>query len=216
MKNKILAAILILMGPFAANADLIDRGDGLIYDDVLDITWMQIANLAAGSSLDDGGGTFGDDPSIDGLLTWNNAVTWVDNLVLGGFDDWRLPTMDANVDSIVVDCSDATESACRDNELGYLYYYGLAGTGDLTGVQDSFTGILFRYWGSNEAVLDSAWTFDFVGGIQGPVPKDGDANNNPAGAWAVRSGDVLPEPGTLALLGIGLFGMGLSRRKKKV
>ena len=58
----------------------------------------------------------------------------------------------------------------------------------------------------------SAWTFDFVGGIQGPVPKIGDANGFPAAAWAVRSGDVnvVPIPAAIWLLGsalLGLFGI---------
>ncbi len=185
---KIAALFLIL--PIAVNADLVDRGDGLIYDDELDITWVQIADLAAGSSFDDGGGTFGD-PSIDGLLTWDSAAAFVDSLDYGGFDDWRLPTMDSNNDLIVVNCAFVSQADCLDNELGYLYFYGLGGTGSSrTGDTDPFTGILFRYWGSDEVAPSSAWTFDFVGGIQGPVDKNGDAFANPAGAWAVRAGDV--------------------------
>jgi hypothetical protein len=172
------------------SAELFDRGNGLIYDDELDVTWVQIADLAAGTSFDDGGGTFGN-PLTDGLLTWDSATAFVDSLDYAGFDDWRLPTMDRDGNSVVVNCAVATQAQCLDNELGYLYYYGLGGTGaPLTGDTGPFTGILFRYWGSDEVAPTSAWTFDFVGGIQGPVDKNGDAFANPAGAWAVRSGDV--------------------------
>ena len=46
MKNKILTIISMSVLPFTANAALYDRGNGLIYDDVLDITWLQDANYA--------------------------------------------------------------------------------------------------------------------------------------------------------------------------
>ena len=193
-KLESIVAAIFLISPMAVEAELFDRGNGLVYDDELDVTWVQIADLAAGSIYDDGGGTFGD-PLTDGLLTWASATAFVDNLVYAGFDDWRLPTMDANGDSIVVNCAVALQSDCLDNELGYLYYYSLGGTGGpLTGDTGPFTGILFRYWGSDEVAPSAAWTFDFVGGIQGPVDKNGDALGNPAGAWAVRSGDVIDTP----------------------
>ncbi len=189
-RYKIVIATLLIALPIFTYAELHDRGNGLIYDDELDMTWIQTADLAAGSSFDDGGGTFGD-PATDGLLTWDSASAFVDSLLFAGFDDWRLPTMDVNSDSIVANCAFESEAACRDNELGYLYYYGLGGTGSsLVGDTPPFTGILFRYWGSNESAASSAWSFDFVGGVQGPVDKNGDAFGNPAGAWAVRSGDV--------------------------
>ena len=39
----------------------------------------------------------------------------------------------------------------------------------------------------------------------------GDSSNN---SWS--DSVSVPEPGTLALLGLGLFGMGLTRRRKKI
>lgn len=84
-----------------AHATLIDRGNGLIYDDVLDITWTQIADLVT-------------------ELTWDDAVAFADALEFGGFDDWRLPSMDVNGDTTVVECNIVSEADCRDNELGYM------------------------------------------------------------------------------------------------
>ncbi|MET0089335.1 MAG: DUF1566 domain-containing protein [Candidatus Thiodiazotropha sp.] len=66
----------------SANATLIDRGNGLIYDDALNLTWMQDANYA---------GTQG--YAHNGAMTWDDAMAWADDLVYQGYDDWRLPTM---------------------------------------------------------------------------------------------------------------------------
>lgn len=55
------------------NAELIDRGGGLIYDTEQDLTWTQDAGLS-------------------GSRSWDSAMIWAENLEFGGFDDWRLPT----------------------------------------------------------------------------------------------------------------------------
>ena len=108
-----LSTVLLVLFAAPAHAALLDRGNGLIYDDVLDITWSQNANL---------GGV---------LINWDNAVSWADGLVFGGFNDWRLASMSVSSGVptgqtfTIVDCSTATELACRDNELGYMYRYNL-------------------------------------------------------------------------------------------
>jgi hypothetical protein len=60
-----------------------------------------------------------------------------------------------------------------------------------------------------------------VPGILGLTGDFGDATNWTLGVWTLSSTEPptdpptsVPEPGTLALLGIGLFGMGLARRRK--
>jgi hypothetical protein len=78
----------------SVKAALYDRGGGLIYDDVLGITWLQDANY------------FGS------TMTWNDAVASVDNLVFQGYDDWRLPTSDTS-------CS---ANDCTKSEMGQLFY----------------------------------------------------------------------------------------------
>ena len=69
-----------LMGSASTQAALIDRGNGLIYDNVLNITWIQ--DVALSSTL---GGP--------GRFNWSGANNWADQLVYGGYDDWRLPTL---------------------------------------------------------------------------------------------------------------------------
>ena len=76
---RLVACLFVVSS--SSHAALYDRGNGLIYDDVLDITWMQDANYAQTSGYDS-----------DGLMSWADANTWADQLSYGGFDDWRLPS----------------------------------------------------------------------------------------------------------------------------
>ena len=210
-----LAIIIIALGSASvAQAGLIDRGSGLIYDDVLDITWLQNANLA------------------NQTFNWQGAVDWADTLNFGGFSDWRLPSMSVSsglptgtAPENIVDCTvvGTTEVTCRDNELGYMYWENLGSTGasgtgmDLTGNQTiggvTLNNIQSFYWSGTDHAPDpsAVYEFQFVNGGQSTVNK-----TDLFSAWAVRDGDVLsvPEPTTLSLLGAGLIGMGWIRRRK--
>lgn len=184
-----------------ARATLIDRGNGLIYDDVLDITWLQ-------------------DAGQGGNRTWDDAVAWADTLVFQGFDNWRLPSISVSSGLPIgfsanpVDCATATEVECRDNELGYMYYQNLGGMGDnLTGNQGLIRNIQPFHWSGT--ALSNPWTFLFFSGEQ---VSDVQEENTTPFAWAVRPGDVLatvPEPTTGLLLAAGLAGLGWSRRRRR-
>lgn len=209
----LLAAGLLALAN-SAQAALIDRGNGLIYDDVLDITWLQDANYAQTSGYD-----------ADGLLNWDDGVAWADQLEYQGFGDWRLASMSVaaglptGTADQVVDCRNATEAECRDNELGYMFYYNLDGSpaDTLVGDQTSIDGVdlyniqLNYFSGTEIPAVDSAFFFQFFGGIQG-----GNVKPIANGAWAVRDGDVLPPaipvPATLFLVALGLCGIGAHRK----
>ena len=58
-----LRACLLLVISSPSPAELIDRGGGLIYDTELDITWLQDANYALSSGVDE-----------DGAMSWDSAT----------------------------------------------------------------------------------------------------------------------------------------------
>lgn len=91
----ILSLLIIFSAANSANAILHDRGNGLIYDDILNITWMQNANYA------------------DGTMKWEDAMILADNLVFADYNDWRLPKSDAS-------CSGRN---CTGSEMGHLFYH---------------------------------------------------------------------------------------------
>jgi hypothetical protein len=157
------AAFAVVMAGFGGNASalLLDRGPAMVYDTVLNITWTRQAG--------------------DGVLRQHGfAAGWALFLEVDGISGWRLPEASLSFDPLVsidsspVDCSTATEAACRDNEMGYMFYYNLGGsfgadkTGDqtavgsqvLTGIQDGF------YWSNTLSGSHGYWAFDFNGGDQ--------------------------------------------------
>lgn len=211
-----------MAGP--ANATLWDRGGGLIYDDVLDITWLQDARYAR---------TSGYDQSIT-YMDWDAAVAWADSLVYGGYDDWRLP----NTPGTGI-------GTTYEGEIGYMWHYNLGGGLwdpvtqehsdynpefiDGNGNIVSFINTGGKVFYGQEDGLTSVWAYAMSTGEQTVIAKDsnwvapngfiyGTVNAN---AWAVRPGDStgvpnpVPEPASIVLLGTGLLGAAGFRKKYK-
>lgn len=83
------------------------------YDTSLNVTWLRDAN-------------------INGAKSWDAAKTWADNLVVGKYSDWRLPTMiDTGTPGCNLgyaggtDCGYNVQTKSGNtvlNEMAYLYY----------------------------------------------------------------------------------------------
>ncbi len=134
IKNAIAAGVALIAAMGSAQAALHDRGGGLIYDDVLKVTWLQDANYAKTSGYD-----------ADGRMNWSDANAWATNLVYGGYDDWRLArNSPVNGESWIYSPQDGTPEyvggkgdrgyniVSTASELSYMYYVnlGLKGKGD--------------------------------------------------------------------------------------
>ena len=231
------AAMLALSG--AAQSALINRGGGMIYDTTANITWLADMNYAYTSGYAASGvapGSTWDENTIwtDGRMGWAAARSWADNLVYGGFSDWRLPTVNTS-DTTCNNSYDAGPGFglqyygynCMGGELSRLFVAELgnkAGESVLDQTGDTAEQIAnlalfsnvqsYDYWSGTEYAPDTndAWHFHTNDGLQ-----TNDVKPIALYAVAVRPGDVaasVPEPQTLALALMALGGAMVARRKR--
>lgn len=182
----------------AAQAALIDRGGGLIYDTDLNVTWLANADVA-------------------GFVNWSTANAWAANLSYYDsvrnvtYDDWRLPTTLQSDPSCSIQSVPDYGSNCTGSELGHLFYSELGGvaSASITTTHDAdynlFSNVRSNVYWSNSYDGSTAWFFHTGLGYQTAQSK-----TKFGFAWAVRSGDVaaVPEAETWALMlaGLGLVG----------
>ncbi|MGV1099915.1 Lcl domain-containing protein [Thiovibrio sp. JS02] len=206
-----------------AQAVLIDRGNGLIYDEDTNLTWLQNANLAATNTF----GVAGINP--DGSMDWLTAQQWISAMNTAnylGYNNWRLPATDVSTLLNAGPTYDGYIYNCTDIELGHMFYVELGNQAPLTklGVFQPGHGLnnvgpfdqllAESYWSSTEwagSPADTAYRMDFA---EGGLDETWKLFSFPH-AWAVRDGDVspVPEPATILLFGSGLAV--LARRRVK-
>jgi hypothetical protein len=188
MNRSRVAATALLLGVMALaqtapRAALIDRGHGLIYDTVLNVTWMQDVALARTLGVDS-----------DGLFDWTGAKAWADQLVHAGFSDWRLPTLgpvsgvnwqrnfncDGSADyGYGIAAPGGASSGFLGNELAYMFHVNLGNQSRCKGEVPNIT------WGP-----DVGWNASFVDALTNETVSFLNLQDSKRNFWA----DLPPAP----------------------
>jgi hypothetical protein len=229
VKTILLRAVTLLVSSFLlvtnSKAALTDLGGGLVYDDTLDVTWLQDGLYIQNTYFSDG----------IRAVSWTEAKDTVSAMTYAGVNGWRLPHMGTSYDN--PDNLDAYDSSVT-NELGNLFYstLGLEGYHDplnegqlpwdpdtvaipTSALADEFFPSLnyLGIWTDTPVVLDGeesnfAWYFHFHFG-----QTHYDGQGGPQTVWAVHDGLVapVPVPPAFLLMGSGVLLMGFASKKRR-
>lgn len=211
----VLLALCLLATARPARADLINYGDGLIYDTVQDLTWLDLefAHPEHGFEVTPWCG-FGCDP----YYVWYGANVWTQNLVYGGYDDWRLP-------HILGDWRGTSELMAMLGQIGWRFFDGDGHeiVDDAPYFPDTWTEggqgpFLYplRYW--------TAWTstpYYMANPTAGGGYDFPDETTRDTGViYAVREGAPthrrVPEPPTVAVVAVGVLVSAVFLRRRRL
>lgn len=198
----------------AADAAVHDRGGGLLYDDVLGITWLQDANYAKT--------VIAKDSTPEGAMDWQAATAWVGRLVYHDrvrnrdYDGWRLPRIrpisgDRHSGRFRLDgtSDEGYNVAAVQSELGYMFHvnlglkgyynrdgsvrtdFGAGGDGAWGGSHDvgpvrNLMAVIYWSGSSEESNPErNAWMFNTYWGVQNFYNKW-----DKLFVWPVHDGDI--------------------------
>lgn len=206
-----------------ATAAFYDRGGGMIYDSTLNVTWLQDANYAytSGYAAAHANGDVNSSPAntqANGAMGRDAAMAWADQLVYGGYNDWRLPfggglpsTWHVEIGLLIreLDSCGFPQTCNYGANVSFSDAAG-GGTKSFINVQHGGTD---SYWYSD---VNSATGNAFVERIKEDAVY-GSSLSQSNFAWAVRDGDVaaVPVPSTSLLFASGLAGLIRISRKYK-
>lgn len=197
---------------------LFDRGNGLIYDDVLNVTWTQDANLfatiAAASpgvvsqivavtpTVDTHTMTEGDFVTSNGRMDWWGArafINYLNAIEYGGSAGWRLPHVSPTHEfSELFNTEFGGSVTTYTNDANFNLFSNIQTASYATDA----------YSGRSQTVFNTSQLRTYGSGIN---------TSNRYSVWAVADGDVgvaaVPIPAAVFLFGGGLGALGFIKRK---
>lgn len=152
-------AALLCAAPPPAEAALVDRGGGLVYDSSTNLTWLAAPAL------------------LPGPMNWLDAATFASDFVHAGVANWLLP------DAPFFDsgCAAGVGMGCVDSDMGRLFHQQLGGqagesvfdsTGDsaaeiaAVALMSALADAWFWSWQIADDGANSAFAFHFGTGNQ--------------------------------------------------